>query len=74
MVDYDLVKVTIDATRLAGVIFDVVVQHHGLLDSIILIKICFLSQSLGYCFVTSSESGGNSLPPLSSDKQSHLFK
>ena len=32
---YKLVKVNIDAPGLAKVIIDVVVQHHGLLDSII---------------------------------------
>ena len=35
MVHYELVKVTIDAPGLAEVIFDVVVQHHGLPDSIV---------------------------------------
>ena len=35
MVNYELVKVTIDAPRLAVVIINVVVQYHGLLDSII---------------------------------------
>ena len=35
MVHYELVKVTIDAPGLAEVIIDVVVRHHGLLDSII---------------------------------------
>ena len=36
MVHYDLVKVTIDAPRLAKVILDVVVWHHGLPDSIVI--------------------------------------
>ena len=35
MVHYELVKVTIDAPGLAEVIINVVVQHHGLPDSII---------------------------------------
>ena len=35
MVHYKPVKVTIDAPRLAEVIIDVVVWHHGLLDSIV---------------------------------------
>ena len=35
MVHYELVKVTINASRLAEVIIDVVIQHHGLSDSII---------------------------------------
>ena len=35
MVHYEPVKVIIDVPRLAEVIIDVVVQHHGLLDSII---------------------------------------
>ena len=35
MVHYKLVKVTIDAPRLAEVTIDVVVRHHGLPDSII---------------------------------------
>ena len=35
MVHYEPVKVTIDALELVEVIIDVVVQHHGLLDSII---------------------------------------
>ena len=35
MVHYELVKVTIDASGLAEVIINVVVQHHGLPDSII---------------------------------------
>ena len=35
MVYYESVKVTTDAPGLAEVIIDVVVQHHGLLDSII---------------------------------------
>ena len=35
MVHYKPVKVTIDAPRLAEVIIDVVVWHHGLSDSII---------------------------------------
>ena len=35
MVHYKPVKVTIDAPGLAEVIIDVVVQHHGLLDSIV---------------------------------------
>ena len=35
MVDYKQVKVTIDVPGLAEVIIDMVVQHHGLLDSII---------------------------------------
>ena len=36
MVHYELVKVTINAPGLAEVIFDVVVWHHGLPDSIVL--------------------------------------
>ena len=35
MVHYEPVKVTIDAPRLAEVTIDVVVQHHGLSNSII---------------------------------------
>ena len=35
MVHYKLVKVTIDAPRLAEVIIDMVVWHHGLPDSIV---------------------------------------
>ena len=35
MVHYEPVKVTIDAPGLAEIIIDVVVQYHGLLDSII---------------------------------------
>ena len=35
MVHYEPVKITIDAPGLAEVIIDVVVRHHGLLDSII---------------------------------------
>ena len=35
IVYYKLVKVTIDASGLAEVIIDIVVRHHGLLDSII---------------------------------------
>ena len=35
MVHYEPVKVTIDALGLAEVIIDVIVRHHGLLDSII---------------------------------------
>ena len=35
MVHYEPVKVTIDTPGLAEVIIDVVVQHHGLPDSII---------------------------------------
>ena len=35
MVHYEPVKVTIDAPGLAEVIIDVVVRHHGLLDSIV---------------------------------------
>ena len=35
IVHYKLVKVTINAPGLAEVIIDVVVRHHGLLDSII---------------------------------------
>ena len=35
MVYYELVKVTINALRLAEVILDVVVWHHGLPDSIV---------------------------------------
>lgn len=34
-VHYEPVKVTIDAPGLAGVILDVVVWHHGLLNSIV---------------------------------------
>ena len=35
MVHYELVKVNINASGLAEVIIDVIVQHHGLPDSII---------------------------------------
>ncbi len=35
MVHYEPVKVTIDAPGLAEFIIDVVVRHHGLLDSIV---------------------------------------
>ena len=35
MIHYELVKVTIDALKLAEVILDMVVRHHGLPDSII---------------------------------------
>ena len=35
MVYYELVKVTIDIPRLAEVIIDVVICHHGLPDSIV---------------------------------------
>ena len=35
IVHYELVKVTIDAPRLAEVIIDMVVRHHGLPDSIV---------------------------------------
>ena len=35
MVHYEQVKIIIDAPGLAEVIFDVIVQHHGLLDSIV---------------------------------------
>ena len=35
MVHYELVKITIDAPRLAEAILDVIVQHHSLPDSII---------------------------------------
>ena len=35
MVHYDPVKITIDASGLAEITLDVVVQHHGLLDSIL---------------------------------------
>ena len=35
MIIYEPVKITIDASGLAEVIIDVVVQYHGLLDSII---------------------------------------
>ena len=35
MIHYEPIKVTIDASGLAEVIIDVVVQHHGLPDSII---------------------------------------
>ena len=35
MVYYEPVKVTIDAPGLAEVIFDVIVRHHGLPDSIV---------------------------------------
>ena len=36
MVHYEPVKVTIDAPRLAEVIIDVVIRHHGLPDSIVI--------------------------------------
>ena len=36
MVHYEPVKVTLDAPRLAEVIIDVVVWHHGLPDSIVI--------------------------------------
>ena len=36
MVHYEPVKVTINAPGLAEVILDVVVRHHGLLDSIVI--------------------------------------
>ena len=35
MIHYKSVKITIDALGLAEVIIDVIVQHHGLLDSIV---------------------------------------
>ena len=35
MVHYELVNVTINASRLVKVILNMVVQHHGLLDSIV---------------------------------------
>ena len=35
MIHYKLIKITIDALGLAEVIIDVVIQHHGLSDSII---------------------------------------
>ena len=35
MVHYKLVKITIDTPSLAKVIIDIVVLHHGLLDSIV---------------------------------------
>ena len=35
IVHYELVKITIDASGLAKVIIDVIIRHHGLLDSII---------------------------------------
>ena len=35
MVYYELVKITIDTSRPAEVILDVVIQHHGLSDSIV---------------------------------------
>ena len=35
MVNYKPVKVTINASGLAEVIIDIVVRHHGLLDSIV---------------------------------------
>ena len=35
MVHYEPIKITIDAPSLAEVIIDVVVRHHGLLDSIV---------------------------------------
>ena len=43
MVHYKLVKVTIDAPRLAKVIIDVVVWHHGLPDSIVTDKGSFFT-------------------------------
>lgn len=33
MVHYKLVKVTIDASRLAEIMLDVIVRHHGLFNS-----------------------------------------
>ena len=35
MVHYELVKVTINASKLAEIFMDIVLWHHGLLDSII---------------------------------------
>ena len=35
MVHYKLVKISFDAPGLAEVIIDVIVRHHGLLDSIV---------------------------------------
>ena len=35
MVHYKPVKITLDAPRFAEVIIDMVVRHHGLLDSIV---------------------------------------
>ena len=36
MVHYKLVKITLDAPGLAEVIIDMVIRHHGLLDSIVI--------------------------------------
>ena len=45
MVYYKLVKVTINTPRLAEVIIDMVMQHHGLLDFIISDrKVVFMSK------------------------------
>ena len=35
IVHYEPVKITLDASEIAKVIIDVVVRHHGLLDSIV---------------------------------------
>ena len=54
MVHYEPVKVTINASGLAEVILDVVVWHHGLLDSIVTDKNSLFTtkfwSSLGYFF------------------------
>ena len=62
MVHYEPVKVIIDAPRLAKVIIDVVVRHHGLPDSIISDRGAILRLSFGPCSVTSSVSNGGSQP------------
>ena len=46
MVHYEPVKVTIDASRLAEVIIDVVVRHHGLPDSIVTVRSLLFTSKL----------------------------
>ena len=53
MVHYKPVKITLDAPGLAEVIIDVVVRHHGLLDSIVTNRGSFSPRNSGYCSVTS---------------------
>ncbi len=56
MVHYIPVKVTIDAPGLAEVIIDVVVRHHGVLESIVTDRGSLLHPNSGPHYVTSWES------------------
>lgn len=61
MVNYELIKTTIDSANLAEIIFNIGIEHYSIFNQLLVTKAHFSSQSSDLCYATFLVSSKSSL-------------